>query len=126
MDPLGADELAVTRAPRWPLALLVLFIAPLVYLLWRPVGTQIVIHQLESVETAEQQLEALCRMNDWARRGHAAHYSLATLDADGVEFRPTHDGGWDRVAVLIIEWEDGSQTRLQLIGRAGLDCAFHG
>jgi hypothetical protein len=114
-------------ARKWPTALVVLVIVAAVWSVRAPIGTRIIKRQLAAAETAEQQEAALCRMDAWARNGHAAgSYTLRTLDADGVEIRPTHDGRWDRVATLIIEWTDGSKSTIQLLGRDGLSCAFHG
>jgi hypothetical protein len=126
VDLLDDGELAVTRTPKWPYALLVLLLAVSIYALRRPVGTFVVARQLESAQTAEQQHRALCRMNDWSRRGHAFGYSLRALDDEGVEFQPTRTGEYERVATLIIVWTGGSETTIRLLGREGLSCAYHG
>jgi hypothetical protein len=124
LDSLSDEELAVTRAPKWPYALLVLLVAGLVYVLWRPVGTMIIARQLEAAETAEQQIEALCRLNRWTRMGHAASYRVEALDADGVQLEPIDRA---RVATLIIVWPGGSRTNVRLLERdASLSCALHG
>lgn len=98
----------------------------LAYLVRAPIGTWIVSRQLEAAASAEEETAALCRMNEWSRRGHALGYSLHAFDAKGELLRPGVDGNYEDIATLVITWSTGSEVERELLGHDGLSCAYHG
>ena len=86
-------------------------------------GTWYVARTLRAASTPEQERAACARMNRWA---HAlAHgYSVEAEDASGTPFRPWETGDYDRVAVVIITWDNGTKVRRSLLDKGSLVSLF--
>ena len=89
----------------------------------KDIGTWYVAGALRAASTPEQELAACARMNGWAHT--LAHgYAVETEDASGTTIRPWQTGDYDRVAVLVITWDNGTKVRRSLLDKDSLVSIF--
>ena len=99
----------------------------------KDIGTWYVARALRAASTPEQEQAACAQMSRWAHS--LAHgYRVETEDASGTTIRPwqtgdrvavfANTGDYDRVAVLIITWDNGTKVRRSLLDKDSLVSVF--
>ena len=89
----------------------------------KDIGTWYVARALRAASTPEQEQAACAQMSRWAHS--LAHgYRVETEDASGTTIRPWETGDYDRVAVVIITWDNSTKVRRSLLDKDSLVSLF--
>jgi len=87
------------------------------------IGTWYVARALRAASTPEQERAACARMSRWAHSlAHA--YAVEAEDASGTTIRPWQTGDYDRVAAVVITWDNGTKVRRSLLDKDSLVSLF--
>lgn len=99
-------------------------VGAIAFLLSPSLAVALVSRSISEAKDPAAETEALCRANKWVQAGLIPSYSVRTRDAAGNEIRPWLDGGYDRVAVVILSWPTGQSVERKLLSHQGLECVF--
>jgi hypothetical protein len=128
MDSLSPASLPKLRWCQFRLRTLLIFVTLCALLCScfasrKSLATWYVARQLRVADTAERELTACMRMNGWVNTWTYC-YRVETEDAYGNKVKAWESGEWDRVAVIVITWENGESVRRTLLNRNSLSYVF--
>jgi hypothetical protein len=89
----------------------------------KDVATWYVARQLRIASTPAMELHACERMNRWAYVWSYA-YGVEAEDASEIPLRPWETGQYDKVAEVVITWENGTSVRRKILNRTSLEYVF--
>lgn len=89
----------------------------------RDIATWYVARQLRFASTPALELTACERMNDWSCVW-TYPYGVIAEDASGNRLKPWRTGQYDRVALVVITWENGTTVRRKLMNHSSLKYIF--
>ena len=114
----------MTRSTRTVVALLLLAsLLAIGVLFTRDLTTLYVARELETA-SADEELSAARRFDQWGHRGWLRGAELQAEDAQGREIRPWRTGDWDAVKTVVVLFDNGVQVRRTIEDRRSLQALF--